>query len=123
VILRFSTELYPKSALVKAAYHFTPDAYVHLDIDEKNYLVELSPKGNLPLPPGLEKQFINEILAQTVRHHVSTQTGHLRELIMARAFASTIIEPSAECPIQGKESDPSLEEILVDWFELNDERI
>ena len=117
--LRFSQRLYSKTALLKAAYHFTDLVYVHLDVDDLDYLVELFSKNDLPLPSNMEKQFMNEILAQTVRQTVSEQTGHLRELIVARAFASTIIEPEVEYETPSVATPPELDEILQDWFEEN----
>ena len=39
--LKFNKELYSKTALIKAAYNFTDKAYVHLDSDDKYYLLHL----------------------------------------------------------------------------------
>ena len=42
--MKFRKELYPKIALIKAAYNFTDEAYVHLDADDEYYYVSLAPK-------------------------------------------------------------------------------
>ena len=65
---KFKKELYSKTALLKAAYNFTDKAFVHLDADDDYYLVELEMKeGELPV---LEKDFTNEMIAQSVRHEI-----------------------------------------------------
>ena len=42
--ISFSKELYPKSALLKAAYAFTDRAYVYLDADHDRYKVDIEAK-------------------------------------------------------------------------------
>ena len=44
MIFHFSKELYPKTALLKAAYSFTDRAYIHLDVNETEYIVDISIK-------------------------------------------------------------------------------
>ena len=43
-MLSFAKEMYPKIALLKAAYFFSDRAYIHLDANDKYYLVNLSVK-------------------------------------------------------------------------------
>lgn len=116
--LKFSRELYSKIALIKAAYNFTDKSYVHLDADEMYYYVSLQPKVNEEVG---EQEFVNEILTQSVRHEVYQQTKNVRELILARAMASSVI---AEEPVSDEEeqTDVFLEEnILKDWFAHNED--
>ena len=92
----FTKEIYDKDALLKAAYHFTDIAYIHLDVDEENFIVaiEAKEKGN--------------------------QTKTVRELMLAKAFSSTIIENDQKdsTPIQiTDDNDIAPENILKDWFE------
>ena len=42
--MRFNKELYSKTALIKAAYNYLENAYIHLDMDEKYYYVFLKEK-------------------------------------------------------------------------------
>ena len=116
--LSFSKELYPKIALLKAAYSFTDKAYLHLDADSSYYYVSLAPKGDMP--PDLEERFTNEMLAQCVRHEVYLQTKNIRELLVARAMASTVIErtPKDESTLIAGAEDAS--SILTDWFDSHD---
>ena len=119
-MISFSKELYPKIALVKSAYAFTDRAYIHLDADDQYYIVKIHPKdGHKPIT---EKEFMNEMLCQCVRHEVYQQTKTVRELLIARAMASTVIEQSgttAEEEIQMEQAEDE-KQILTDWFELYD---
>ena len=114
--LKFRKELYPKVVLLKAAYNFTDIAYLHLDADEDYYYVAITPKdGHAEITAG---EFENEILAQSVRHEVYQNTKNIRELIMARAMATTVLaekEITDEAP-EIPETQYSEEDILKDWF-------
>ena len=113
---RFVKEIYSKEALLKTAYRFTDIAYLHLDMDEEYYYVTIELKCYDTTIS--EKDFQNALLAEMVRLCVSHQTKSIRELILARAFSSTIIEKS---PIeQPPENDYTINEILTDWFEKYD---
>ena len=114
--MTFSSTLYPKTALLKAAYAFTDRAYLHLDADGGYYIVELTVK---PDHPEITRQeFENEMLCQAVRHEVYQQTKTVRELLTARALASTVISESgiAELPETGPDAGDG--GILTDWFEV-----
>ena len=75
-----------------------------------------------------ERAFLNEVLIQETRRMVDERTKNLREMMYARAMASTIIEEQPEEMEEGQtgfqEEEDTLEnaeEILVDWFEENEE--
>lgn len=113
---RFLKSIYPKSALIKSAYGFTDKAYLHLDEDEKEYIV------NIVFKDGCKfnyHEFENEMLAQTVRYEVYKQTKDIRKLTVARALASTVIEDSFDADTT-EESDIDINQILTDWFDKND---
>lgn len=114
---RFSRELYSKEALLKAAYGFIDDFYITLDCDGTSYLVELEAKRGQTQAPD-ERAFQNEMLIQETRRTVSERTGRLREMMYARAMASTVIEE--EMPeMEAYRADE--DEILMDWFEKNEQ--
>jgi len=115
-MLKFNKELYSKIALIKAAYNFTDKAYVHLDADDQNYYVSLSAKEEPTLIS--EEEFLNEILTQSVRHEVYRQTKNIRELMLARAMASSVMfEEEFDSYEDYEESEKYAEdEILKDWF-------
>ena len=111
--MKFKKELYPKIALIKAAYNFTDVAFIHLDADETYYYVEIqTKKGKEDLT---EMAFTNEMLAQSARHEVYKETKNIRELLLARAMAtSVVIEKNQNVEIGEDEFEES--EILKDWF-------
>ena len=120
--MKFSKEMYPKVALIKSAYSFTDKAYVHLDADEKYYYATVEAKpGELAVTEG---DFINEMLCQCARHEVYRQTRALRELLVARALASTVVEePSIKdsLAVEDVDVDEALaSDILSDWFAGNE---
>ena len=116
---KYNRELYSKVALIKAAYNFTDRAYVHLDADEKYYYVSISAKN------GKEEisddEFENEILAQSARHEIYLQTKNIRELMLARAVATSVVAPKDEDESSDSEVEQefSEDEILKDWFDTN----
>ena len=118
MIFHFSKELYPKTALLKAAYSFTDRAYIHLDVNETEYIVDISIK-----PDEKEfslKEFENELLFQSLKYSVFQQTKDIRKLIVTRALASTLIEEDTTIPTEDKEEDFDIDNILEDWFEKYD---
>lgn len=117
--MKFRKELYSKVALIKAAYNFTDTAYVHLDADDDYYYVSIEPKqagSNVT-----ENDFINEMLTQSVRHEVYQQTKHIRELLLARAMATSVIVDENLIDDPDVDEQFSESEIMKDWFAANEE--
>ncbi len=109
----FSKEVYNKEAVLRAAYAYTDRAFVHLDANEKEYLVTIRKKQS---DSEIEEaEFQNEVLAQMVRQYVRNNTKNVRELMLARAFASTLIEE--EPMFESDASNYNIKEILTDWFD------
>lgn len=112
-MMKFKKELYSKIALLKAAYNFSDVCYIHLDADEDYYYVSLSSKENQSVVS--EEGFIDEMLSQSVRHEVYLQTKNIRELMLARAMASSVMIEQTFDDIDEKELFFE-DEILKDWF-------
>ena len=111
---KFNKKIYPVAVLLKSAYSFTDKAYVHLDEKEGYYIVDIEAKtgcGDIE-----EKDFINEMLFQAVRLYVSNKTKTVRELTLARAFASTLIEEPSD-DTDSEEEQIDIDGVLKDWFE------
>lgn len=122
-ILKFDKTLFSKIALIKAAYNFTDRAYIHLDVDDKYYLVRCEAKLSEDII--CEKEFLNELLAQSVRHEVYSQTKDIRELLLARAMATSVVynDEIIDNNDAGEgEVQYGIEDIIKDWFE-NDESV
>lgn len=114
--LSFHKSLYSKAALLKAAYHFTDRFYVYLDADSTDYLVEMTAKDGVD-DRLVQEEFSNEILAQSTREEILRQTANIRELILGRAFGSTIIDAGPE----GTTDTPAAgqtDEIFKDWYKI-----
>ena len=63
-------------------------------------------------------QFENELLAATVRLQIYQQTHVLREIMLGRAMASTMImEDSVDLSEKEESDNEALGDILKDWFE------
>ena len=115
VMKSYAKELYEKEVVVKVAYAFTDRAYIHLDVRGENYLVSLVPKGE-EQEGRLYAEFENELIAQETRRMVSERTKHIREMIVARALSSTMIDLKDE----GADEEENLfdaDAILTDWYE------
>lgn len=115
MIFHFSKDLYPKTALLKAAYSFTDRAYIHLDAKEDQYIVDISIKSDEK--EFTLKEFENELLFQSLKYSVFQQTKDIRRLIVTRALASTLIEEDTTIPTDDKKEDFDIESVLEDWFE------
>ncbi|MBD5155606.1 MAG: His-Xaa-Ser system protein HxsD [Oscillibacter sp.] len=111
----FNKSLYSKAALLKAAYHFTDRFYVYLDMDDANYLVELIAKDGID-DRYVQEEFSNEILAQSTREEILRQTANIRELILGRAFGSTIMDAAPEETTDTPPAEQT-DKIFRDWYE------
>lgn len=118
--LKYNRELYSKTALIKAAYNFTDRAYLHLDADKSYYYVSISTKDGQQ--EVTNQEFENEILAQSARHEIYLQTKNIRELMLARAVATSVVAPREEAVETDSENTHAFseDEILKDWFEANE---
>lgn len=118
--LKYNRELYSKTALIKAAYNFTDRAYLHLDADKSYYYVSISTKDGQQ--EVTNQEFENEILAQSARHEIYLQTKNIRELMLARAVATSVVAPREEVAKTDSENTHAFSEyeILKDWFEANE---
>ena len=111
--LRFDKNLYSKYALFKSSYTFTNRAYVHLDVDEKDYIVDIIPKEECVIDV---QEFQNEMLYQMTKQMVNENTKEIRKLIVARAMASTLIEQTGLEHVEKTNNIEADESILKDWF-------
>ena len=119
--LKFKIKLYPKEAIIKAAYSFIDKCYLHVDMCNDDYIVEITGKNNTDIGE-ISLEFENELLAQTIRYQVYLQTHTIREVLMARAMASTMIGSNTE--LENNKIPDNIDDfdsILEDWFEKNEE--
>lgn len=110
--------IYPLTAILKTAYAFVGHTYVHLGDNDSAWSVSLTSKNELSGEIAA-KEFENELLTQTVRLSIFQQTHTIRELLLARALSSTMVEDCVSASEDAEEdiSTEELEQILTDWFE------
>lgn len=116
--------LYSSTVVLKAAYAFLDRAYVHISDDETEWTLSIKYKESVTSKDIFLMEIENELIAQAVRERVFQQTKTIREMLMARAMTSTVID--TEDPIQKMQaenqdiSDEELDSILKSWFERNE---
>lgn len=113
---KFRKDLYSKEALIKAAYNFIDDFYIHLDSDNNYYIVAIDAREKNSDYQTI-KEFQNEMLIQETRKIVNDKTINIREIMYSRAMASTVIDENNQEDIVENEN---ADKILVDWFEENE---
>ena len=113
----YDSNIYPKEAVLKAAYAFIDDYYIHIRLEGKLYIVDITPKDEVGSETVI-KEFENELLAATLRLQIYQRTHVLREIMLARAMASTmIVDESVNTEEDEDSAGVSLSEITKDWFE------
>lgn len=124
IVRKVSKTLYPPEVVLKAAYAFLSVAYIHIEDDPAHWIIKLHPKQTNSAYPILGDEFENELLAQAVRLRVQQRTKSVREILLGRALASTMIdEVDPIVKIEAEQADvpeEELSQILTDWFEHND---
>lgn len=120
--IQYDKEFYSKEALLKAAYHFTDRAYVYLGVEDGSFFVDFTAKDGVQFDKEkLENEFKNELLAQVIHQTVSKETTVLRELLVARALSSTMVDEgissdAVESPMT-EDAQDALDTIAKDWFD------
>ena len=113
----YDTKIYPKEAVLKAAYAFIDHYYIHIQLDNDMYQIDFTPKKE-NMSDSVISQFENELLSATIRLQVYQQTHVLREIMLGRAMASTMIMDDESVDLSETEDNNSeaLGDILKDWF-------
>lgn len=121
VSFTLNEELYPREAILGAAYLFVDRCFIFLERPaDKQIEVRLKCKTK-PSTEALEQlagDFANALLDQVVRFHVSERTGRLREYTMARAFFTTPAQSSIDQLLAELDAEEMMEddlEIAVPW--------
>ena len=114
---KYSRAIYSKEVLLKSAYSFTDECYIHLDVEGDDFIVSLVSKQG-ETDDEFYQKFENELVAQETRKIVTEKTKNIREMIVARSLSSTIVnkEPEDEEDLD----EFSADDILIDWFEGNE---
>ena len=126
-MVKVSKSLYSKEVLLKTAFGFTDKAFIHLEQDEASWIVSWKPRAEQEIDEG---EFENELISQSLREELLEQTSDLRRIILARAFASTVMDDNqVDHPVSVPINAPAISEeagsiteeekarILKGWFD------
>ena len=88
--IRYKKELYSKSVLFHTCYRFTEHTYIHLDVDETDYIVSIQAKETDDKKDYVAL-FSNQIIEEASREDIMEKTKNIRQILFARAMASSVI--------------------------------
>ena len=121
--MRFEIDksIYSKEVLLKTAYSFTDRAYLHLLQADNSWIVDWTCKEDNVIS---FQDFENELISQQLREELLEKAADIRKLVLARAFASTIIEESEDISVESAplpdEELSDNDRILKGWFDHDD---
>ena len=88
IVLTVQESVYTLAALFKTCYQFTDRCYLFLKrTPDRSIEVHITTKDQAADPNLLVGEFCNELIDQRIRTDISQESGKLRELIVAQAFA------------------------------------
>ena len=131
VIFHLNSKIYELSCIMKVAYNFIDDYYLFFDYENEDTIkVDFKSKGCRTSKEfeNVIGEFYNELLCQSIRYKVSTETKNIRELILGRALYNTCIEDEKVYVnepelVDDKEFDFNKIDLLnigVNWFDNHD---
>lgn len=118
--------IYLPQVLLKASYAFIKDAYIHIDESPEMWIINFSLKNNTYDSATFIGEFENELISQAVRWNIYQQTHTIRELLMARAMTSTMIDENDPinriAEAQADIDQNELDAILTNWFDNHEKK-
>jgi His-Xaa-Ser system protein HxsD len=88
IVVDVDETVYSLDALLKTCYMFTDRAYLYLCRERAGHVcVYIGPKTSTTKLGDLAGEFCNELIDYQVRSLVSRESGKIRELLVAQAFA------------------------------------
>ena len=121
--IKVDTRVFKQEAIMKTAYLFTDNYYLRMEsVDENIINIVIEAKAGIDIK-DVDKHFSNELIAQMLRYQIAVGNKNIKELIIGRALYSTCIDTAAESSYDAEitsSSMYSLDDIAVDWFEINE---
>lgn len=120
-VLKVDDTIFCPEAILKASYMFIDDFFITpKHVDAHTIAITIEPKANSDMT-DIDKRFGNELIAQMVRYNLSQSNKTMKELILGRALYSTCLDTAEPAEFQdgATKTDYSLDDIAVDWFEVN----
>jgi His-Xaa-Ser system protein HxsD len=104
LVLSVDESIYSRDALLRACYWLTDRCYVFIFREnQRGFVVQLRAKSSTEDLQTIAGEFENRLLDQQLRLDIARETGSLRELIVAKAFAETDL---LDDPPVGDDRDP-----------------
>jgi His-Xaa-Ser system protein HxsD len=90
VLVEFDRSTQSLGALREAAYRIIREASCQIDATSDRYRCRLTPKDGLdrPIADGLRERFLDLVTDENLRDKVATETGAVRDVILALAFGA-----------------------------------
>lgn len=84
-----STRIYPLAAIFRTCYWLTDSCFIYFSpgATDDTVLLRITPKDHALDPRAIAGEFLNSLLDHTLRYQIAQETGPLRTLIYAQAFA------------------------------------
>jgi len=109
-----NSRIYPLEAVMAASYTFLDRAYVLLDKDKNDVIVQLWPKEGQKAR-ATEGDFYNELLNEALRQKIAKQNQQVREMVINRAlFAATNTNVEEEVLDRALDSLDNLDDLNLD---------
>jgi len=107
IVVNVDESIYALETLLRTCYIFTDRAYIYLRREKPGHIsVHITCKERGNDPQVLAGEFANELLDYRVRSSVSAESGKIRELIVAQAFAESDLLLESALESQAADSDP-----------------
>ncbi len=90
--INIDAKLYPLEAITKTSRKYVENFNIEIFDNEETINITFSSKDkNKLMFEDLRKDFINEVILQTVRYNIFKQTKTIREMIIGRALYQTCV--------------------------------
>lgn len=85
--LKLSLKLYAQEAIVATIYKYSGEYIIFQELAEDDVILTFKLKGGSKvIPTDFLDCFQTDLIDQQVRHNVSKEFGHIRDLIVEEAF-------------------------------------
>lgn len=119
-----SKNVYPLVCIKKALTNFMEMSYIKLSDRNNKIIVQIALKEFCGDLEKLVGEFYNELLRESLRYNIASETKNLRELIVGRALYTTCIDLDENIEKKNDviEEDYNLDDIAVNWFEKYEDK-
>lgn len=109
----FSANIYSNKAIILTANEYRTHFQFELEYKDEMFIVHYKSTDGFTLS---KSEFENRLIENSIRYDILEKTSDVRKLVLARAFASTIIDTKTLRQEDEKETQWEENIILQDWF-------